>query len=504
MATYVTANENAKQEFKIPVSWQVSDFIKVQANSLEEALNYAQENIEEISLGDDPQYIDGSYKVEDEECCVYNDANKKPICMSFSCNDLSQYTDSMMFDSGTEIAKGQFMKKGKYCDITLKVLGEVSVTFKGETYHNPSEFPDELMERIITHPNNWDVTAPSGEGNDNTESDIYVGMNNWFEYCVDGCSEISMLFEDDLSKAEESSLVEDMLELADRYFEYIDASNYNISFYHGDKLYRYKTIDKFNKEEVLNLFSTAENMEKKLNSVFVTGKYLPITEISELCHYLGIGGWISTEYNEFNLAIEKPEIGAKAEIIDFEENTLRKAIVTNIIRKSADPETYDKYCKEDKLVELYENDCSGEFVTNDDIFYVYVKERRFKEELLKDTSGCYGAGSDACLNHCHNCDDVERRKEEIKKALDLLSSVSAYDLSVYDHDGKLNNIASKFDEICIAEEIGNRYDKPCAPECFEVAHEIHEAKVNDDHFNRLVDEAEYELIVNTAKKKGWC
>lgn len=74
MAVSVVANENAKKEFIIPVSWEVSDTIKVQAETLEEAYEWAMENIDEIPLGDEPYYIDGSYEItadSPEECECY-------------------------------------------------------------------------------------------------------------------------------------------------------------------------------------------------------------------------------------------------------------------------------------------------------------------------------------------------------------------------------------------------------------------------------------------------
>ena len=74
MAAYVTANKNAKQEFNIPVTWEVFDTVKVQASSLKEAYEYVQEHLDEIPLGDDPNYVDDSYKISAslEECEAYN------------------------------------------------------------------------------------------------------------------------------------------------------------------------------------------------------------------------------------------------------------------------------------------------------------------------------------------------------------------------------------------------------------------------------------------------
>lgn len=74
MAAYVIANENAKQEFNIPVTWEVYDTVKVQASSLKEAYEYVQEHLDEIPLGCDPDYAEDSYKISAslEECEAYN------------------------------------------------------------------------------------------------------------------------------------------------------------------------------------------------------------------------------------------------------------------------------------------------------------------------------------------------------------------------------------------------------------------------------------------------
>lgn len=54
-----------KRKYYIPVCWEVWDKVEVEAESLEEAIKYVQDNIDEIPLGTEPEYIDGSYKIED-------------------------------------------------------------------------------------------------------------------------------------------------------------------------------------------------------------------------------------------------------------------------------------------------------------------------------------------------------------------------------------------------------------------------------------------------------
>lgn len=54
------------QYYKIPVSYSVCGEIEVEANSLEEALEYAKDNVRDLKLPDEPQYIEDSYKINDD------------------------------------------------------------------------------------------------------------------------------------------------------------------------------------------------------------------------------------------------------------------------------------------------------------------------------------------------------------------------------------------------------------------------------------------------------
>lgn len=58
--------------FKIPVTWEVYSTIKVEAETLDEALSIFDEkesSEEDYSLPTDPEYIDGSFHRENEESC---------------------------------------------------------------------------------------------------------------------------------------------------------------------------------------------------------------------------------------------------------------------------------------------------------------------------------------------------------------------------------------------------------------------------------------------------
>ena len=55
------------KKFSIPVTWEVWDKIEVVAETIEDAIKYVKENIDLIPLGTEPEYIDGSYKIDDGE-----------------------------------------------------------------------------------------------------------------------------------------------------------------------------------------------------------------------------------------------------------------------------------------------------------------------------------------------------------------------------------------------------------------------------------------------------
>lgn len=143
-------------------------------------------------------------------------------CTKFECdNDLSKYTDSMLFDSGENIVHAEFMSGEKTLTLDLEICGDVSVTYKGEVYHRPSDFPEELKELIRANPNRWDIVAPSGEDNDEEDSNIYVNLNNWFEviYEFDDYTD-GDVFEEDLSKFTPETLKNLLTEWAQGYYEW--------------------------------------------------------------------------------------------------------------------------------------------------------------------------------------------------------------------------------------------------------------------------------------------
>ena len=143
---------------------------------------------------------------------------------SFKCDeDLSKYKNSILFNSGTVIAEGVFTYGDEELPITLDVFGETRIIYKGEVYTDPDDFPEELTNLIKEHPYDWDVCAPSGEGNDDEET--YADSNNWFDYSV-GSNGEDYPYEKDLSAASSLDILNDMLEIAQKFFfEKIEADN---------------------------------------------------------------------------------------------------------------------------------------------------------------------------------------------------------------------------------------------------------------------------------------
>ena len=218
MSVNITANEKAKNEYEIPVTWSVYDKVKVQADSLEEAYEYLKLHLDEIPLGEDADYVDGSYEISaSKEDCVFYQWRNDIVCTEFMCKDLSIYVDSMLFDSvggkgdGETIAEATFVYKEKLLKVYLEVRGDVNISYNGERYDTPSEFPKELKERIRELPNNWDITHEAWDG----DLEIVVNNNNWFEYIWETDGEI---YEADLSIATPQEILEDMTSIARQYF----------------------------------------------------------------------------------------------------------------------------------------------------------------------------------------------------------------------------------------------------------------------------------------------
>jgi hypothetical protein len=67
MAITVTANENGKHTFRVPVSWRVWSNVYVTADSAEEALEFAKRNLDAFPIDyDEAEYAEDSYQIDAE------------------------------------------------------------------------------------------------------------------------------------------------------------------------------------------------------------------------------------------------------------------------------------------------------------------------------------------------------------------------------------------------------------------------------------------------------
>lgn len=88
-------NEKGKFLFKIPVEWTMYEVIKVQADSLEEAVQWFVENLDEIPLDETgkSEYIDGSYKASNGVNDTYDEDEIKEMLTSFGYNEGEKVDD---------------------------------------------------------------------------------------------------------------------------------------------------------------------------------------------------------------------------------------------------------------------------------------------------------------------------------------------------------------------------------------------------------------------------
>ena len=55
-----------KKSFNVVVKCVIYGTISVEAENLEEAIKFAEDNIDELPFPDEPEYVDGSYKIDKE------------------------------------------------------------------------------------------------------------------------------------------------------------------------------------------------------------------------------------------------------------------------------------------------------------------------------------------------------------------------------------------------------------------------------------------------------
>ena len=102
---------------------------------------------------------------------IYNNVEITP---SYIDDEFFKMGDSMLFDSGQEIAEIDAVYNGKNFNFTIRTQGHVKVsdTETDDVYCYPSDFPDELKD---------------GLKNGNVDEKYIIDENNWYEvfYCVE-------------------------------------------------------------------------------------------------------------------------------------------------------------------------------------------------------------------------------------------------------------------------------------------------------------------------------
>ena len=144
-----------------------------------------------------------------------NDNKDKLDILEFKVyGDLSKYTDSLLFQD--EKIASLLTKEYK---VTIEVIGDIRIFFKGNLYKCSSKFPEELIEII----ENGEVSE---------HSDVEIMDNNWFEIDVyerTGKDEYVLVcdevFEEDLSKMTQENLKNYMQKYLKDYLEIEDEIN---------------------------------------------------------------------------------------------------------------------------------------------------------------------------------------------------------------------------------------------------------------------------------------
>ena len=62
-----------KKSFNVVVKCVIYGTISVEAENLEEAIKFAEDNIDELPLPYELEYIDGSYKIDKESTILFNE-----------------------------------------------------------------------------------------------------------------------------------------------------------------------------------------------------------------------------------------------------------------------------------------------------------------------------------------------------------------------------------------------------------------------------------------------
>lgn len=91
--------------------------------------------------------------------------------------DLANITDSMLLESGTVVA--EYHNEEENIHLSLEVVGNIALTFKGKNYYGASEFSDEL--RSLIEAGHYQSKFPAEKVLWTKHPDLEIRSTNWFE-----------------------------------------------------------------------------------------------------------------------------------------------------------------------------------------------------------------------------------------------------------------------------------------------------------------------------------
>ena len=68
-------------KINLPVTWEMSGFVEIEADTIEKAIEYFEENIDSIELPESVEYVDGSFRLtmtKPEDIALYNEGVPEP------------------------------------------------------------------------------------------------------------------------------------------------------------------------------------------------------------------------------------------------------------------------------------------------------------------------------------------------------------------------------------------------------------------------------------------
>lgn len=116
------------KSWKIPVTWEVYGTVEVKANTLEEAIELARDKDGVLPLPDESYYVDGSWRVTEEESefvrSLYNDNQQDDASFTaFIYGSDGVTADLSTYDDREEAI--DFAKTHKWDEVVNDVTGEV-------------------------------------------------------------------------------------------------------------------------------------------------------------------------------------------------------------------------------------------------------------------------------------------------------------------------------------------------------------------------------------------